>query len=331
MSLSAMAELGRTSKEVDVYLARRKLRFHEVYLETLLAPAFERFAEKRRELERLYRDAGGRGRPPRQHQMLVIAMSNKHAAAMLGFVRRRFPHVRSDRIGQDRPAAENEALLNAYREGTLDVMVQVDMIGEGTDIKPISLIVKADLVRAYSKTMQQLFRGMRYYQGFPKEANVCDIYAAGDAGIRSLLEWLTSEQQLGIKIKKETERTSPEKTSEPSERSPWVLKQVQTSARERHRLELFGEGETSTFTLRTQPARSGARDVAAEEQALRQTCADLASELAHALGGAYQSAVRRVHAEAKRKFGKGQDELSLGELTRKKVWLRKCLRAGRLV
>jgi hypothetical protein len=36
------------------------------------------------------------------------------------------------------------------------------MIGEGTDIKPISVIVKADLVRALSKTMQQVFRGMRY-------------------------------------------------------------------------------------------------------------------------------------------------------------------------
>ncbi|MEO1477667.1 MAG: DEAD/DEAH box helicase family protein [Bacteroidota bacterium] len=329
LSLTGLMEIARSKQEVDVYLARRKLRFHEVYLETLLAPAFERFAEKRRELERLYREAGGQGRPERQHQMLVIAMSNKHAAAMLDFVRRRFPHVRSDRIGQDRPAGENAELLDAYREGQLDVMVQVDMIGEGTDIKPISVIVKADLVRAYSKTMQQLFRGMRYYQGFPKAANVCDIYAAGDMGIRSLLEWLTSEQQLGIQAKKEAERTSPEKApAEPSERSPWVLKQVQTSARERHRLELFGEGETSTFTLRTRPA--GARNVAAEEQALRQTCADLASELAHALGGSYQSAVRRVHAASKRKFGKGQDELSLGELARKKVWLKRCLRAGRL-
>ncbi|MEO1075189.1 MAG: hypothetical protein AAFX41_04380 [Bacteroidota bacterium] len=71
-------------------------------------------------------------------------------------------------------------------------------------------------------------------------------------------------------------------------------------------------------------------DRAAEEQALRQTCADLASELAHAPGGSYQSAVRRVHAASKRKFGKGQDELSLGELARKKVWLKRCLRAGRL-
>ena len=36
-------------------------------------------------------------------------------------------------------------LLADYREGRLDVMVQVDMIGEGTDIKPISVIVKRDV------------------------------------------------------------------------------------------------------------------------------------------------------------------------------------------
>ncbi|MEL6614279.1 MAG: DEAD/DEAH box helicase family protein [Bacteroidota bacterium] len=329
VTLSELRQEAESAKDVDTYLARQKLRFHEVYLDALVGPAVARFQEKRGELVRMLARSGNLLDGWRDHQMLVIAMSNKHAAAILDYVRRRFPGLRSERIGQDVPLAERTQSLSDYREGRIDVMVQVDMIGEGTDIKPISVIVKADLVRAYSKTMQQLFRGMRYYQGFPKAANVCDIYAAGDMGIRSLLEWLTSEQQLGIQAKKEAERTSPEKApAEPSERSPWVLKQVQTSARERHRLELFGEGETSTFTLRTRPA--GARNVAAEEQALRQTCADLASELAHALGGSYQSAVRRVHAASKRKFGKGQDELSLGELARKKVWLKRCLRAGRL-
>ena len=33
-------------------------------------------------------------------------------------------------------------------------------------------VTKADLVRAYSKTMQQVFRGMRYYDGFSDEANL---------------------------------------------------------------------------------------------------------------------------------------------------------------
>ena len=112
MSLSAMAELGRTSREVDVYLARRKLRFHEVYLDTLLRPAFERFAEKRKALQQHMVRSGQAARGPfRTHQMLVIAMSNRHAAAILEFVRARFPSFASARIGQDVPAPEREALL----------------------------------------------------------------------------------------------------------------------------------------------------------------------------------------------------------------------------
>ncbi|NBC17030.1 MAG: DEAD/DEAH box helicase family protein, partial [Bacteroidetes bacterium] len=101
LSLSGLAEFG-SSQEVDAYLARRRLRFHEVYLESLLAPAFQRFAEKRSRLHDQAAEAGLR--PARQHQMLVIAMSNRHAAAVLDFVQRRFPQYRSGRIGQDVPA-----------------------------------------------------------------------------------------------------------------------------------------------------------------------------------------------------------------------------------
>src|SRR5690606_21675598 len=36
MTLSALREKAETAKEVDTFLARRKLRFHEVYLESLL-------------------------------------------------------------------------------------------------------------------------------------------------------------------------------------------------------------------------------------------------------------------------------------------------------
>src|SRR5690625_7633054 len=97
-------------------------------------------------------------------------MSNKHSAAILDFVQRRFPQFTSARIGQDLPAYENAYRLNDYREGKIDVMLQVDMIGEGTDIKPISVIVKADLVRAYSKNMQQYYRAIRFYDGIRDEA-----------------------------------------------------------------------------------------------------------------------------------------------------------------
>lgn len=327
MSLSGLTEIARDKNEVDAYIARQKLRFHEVYLENLLRPAFERFAAKREAL-RKEKAAEGIARF-RNHQMLIIAMSNKHSAAILDFVRRRFPQFSAARIGQDLPIYESAYRLNDYREGNIDVMVQVDMIGEGTDIKPISVIVKADLVRAYSKTMQQVFRAMRYFDGFSEEANVCDIYAANDSGIVDTLEWITSEEQLGVKSRKKREAAAPAER-EPSERSAWQLKDVQHHAMKTHNLDLFSQqrqmaveaGGPDTYVF----------DVNQREKDLRKECAALATEVAFMLQSDGKGLeIRDVHRRAKERFNKGQDELSLGELVRKKEWLERCLRSRRLI
>lgn len=337
MSLSAMAELGRTSREVDVYLARRKLRFHEVYLDTLLRPAFERFAEKRKALQQHMVRSGQAARGPfRNHQMLVIAMSNRHAAAILEFVRARFPSFASARIGQDVPAPEREELLQQYRDGRLDVMVQVDMIGEGTDIKPISVIVKADLVRAYSKTMQQVFRGMRYFDGFPDDQNRCDIYAANDSDVVHTLEWITSEEQIGVKMrKKQAAREAP--AAAPSEQSPWELTSVQHRDIRTHSLELFPGYVRSSKTFHREipapePEAPQVIDVNKQERELRKECARLASELAFFLQGRGVGVeVREIHARAKLHLARSQGDLSLDGLEKKQQWLERCLRAGRLL
>ena len=335
MSLSAMAELGRTSKEVDVYLARRKLRFHDVYLETLLGPAFARFAEKRKALQQHMIRSGQAARGPfRNHQMLVIAMSNRHAAAILDFVRARFPNFTSGRIGQDVPAAEREALLQQYRDGGLDVMVQVDMIGEGTDIKPISVIVKADLVRAYSKTMQQVFRGMRYVADFPPDQDRCDIYAANDSGVVSTLEWITSEEQIGVKLKKQGQaREAP--AAPVSEQSPWELKRVQHRDIRTHSLERMPGYVRSSRSFHDDiPVAEDAPrvvDVNKQERALRKECARLAAELSFFLQGrGLQTDVRAIHARAKQRLG-AQGDLSLRDLERKVQWLERCVQSGRLL
>lgn len=336
MSLSAMAELGRTSREVDVYLARRKLRFHDVYLETLLGPAFERFAEKRKALQQHMITSGQAAKGPfRNHQMLVIAMSNRHAAAILAFVRARFPNFSAARIGQDVPAHEREGLLQQYRDGDLDVMVQVDMIGEGTDIKPISVIVKADLVRAYSKTMQQVFRGMRYVAAFPEDQNRCDIYAANDSDVVHTLEWITSEEQIGVKLRKQSAaREAP--AAPTTEHSPWELASVQHRDIRTHSLERMpGYVRSSRAFHRDIPApepEAQVVDVNEQERALRKECARLASELSFFLQGrGLRVDVREIHARAKQRLAGAQGELSLRELERKQEWLERCLQAGRLL
>ncbi|MBS1913335.1 MAG: DEAD/DEAH box helicase family protein [Bacteroidetes bacterium] len=327
MSLSQLADMARTKNDVDAFLARKKLRFHDVYLDSLLRPAFVRFAEKRRAHAE---DAGLRR--GRNHQMLIIAMSNRHAAAILEFVKLHFTEFSSARIGQDIPAAERQELLDRYRSGGIDVMVQVDMIGEGTDIKPISVIVKADLVRAYSKTMQQVFRGMRYYDGFSEKANLCDIYSANDSEVVRTLEWITSEEQLGVKLREERQRVDALARSGPQV-SMWELRQVEHRDMQTHSLELFPE---YARPLETEPhaaqATAAVVDVSRREQELRQECANLASRLSFQLKSTGRIIeVSTIHAEAKRRFAKAQGDLSLNELTRKRDWLIRCIDARKLL
>lgn len=326
LSLSELREIAKET-DLDAYLARKRLRFHEVYLEALLDPAFARFAEKRQALAKAKTSAGDY--VFQNHQMVVIAMTNRHAAAMLRFIQERYPDFIATRIGQDVPAGEREQRLDNFRDGRVDVMVQVDMIGEGTDIKPISVIVKADLVRAYSKTMQQVFRGMRYYRGFPEEANRCDLYAADDSDVVHTLNWIVSEEQLGLQKKKKQENLNPEPPSkEPTERSPWQLKGVARGRVQSHRHERFGGGRGGDGSA----SRPQVMDVNAREQKLRKECAELASEVAYALQAEGQNVpIRRVHAKAKKRFSKAQDELSIGELIRKRRWLQRCLRSRRLI
>lgn len=325
VSLSGMMEIARNERDVDVYLARRKLRFHEVYLESLLTPAFERFKEKRMRLSTAMRAAGST--PYRDHQMLVVAMSNRHAEAILDFIRRRFPEFSSDRIGQDVGVYERNRRLVDYRDGKLDVMVQVDMIGEGTDIKSISTIVKADLVRAHSKTMQQVFRGMRYFAEWPEAANHCDIFAANDSDLVHTLDRIIAEEQIGVKLKKERSNNAPAGLGE-REISPWELTGVEHRTLRTHSVD---------FHHKTPPREEDApaahvTDVNEMEKQLRRECAGLASDLSYALQANGRTVeIRTIHAEAKKRFSKAQQDLSIRELTRKRDWLERCLRSRRLL
>jgi superfamily II DNA or RNA helicase len=325
-SLEQMASLG-DGNDIDVFLARKKLRFHEVYLESLLAPAFRRFDEiyARRKLQISTVESSG----IRNHQLLVIAMSNKHAAAMLEFIRLYYPQFRSERIGQDVPEQERNMYLDDYRNGKIDVMVQVDMIGEGTDIKPISIIVKADLVRAHSKTLQQLFRGMRYYAPFGEKNNICDIFVAKDSGIVEILDWIASEEQQGIAIKQKRMLDEPRQAMPLTKpETKWELTEVEQHNMFTHNLQLFGEPQDTAI----HGSAPSIINVAEREQQLRQECSQLASRLTTILRNSGKSLqISHIHAESKKRFGKPQELMSIPELLQKKAWLDRCLMARKIV
>ena len=320
------SEVGRDTAHLDRYFARRSLRFHDVYLDSLLGPAVGRLQEKR-----AGHIGSGEGR---NHQMLVTCMSNRHAADVLDFMERRYGWLSTTRIGQDVPRDEREERLEAYRQGEVDVMVQVDMIGEGTDIKPISVIAKLDLVSARSKTLQQIFRGMRYYAPWDEAANVCDVFTSGDLGLSETLDWMTREVQEGLRRRTE-KGTSPEKTEQADERSEWALTGVDEGEIETHRLELQDNGRDSNLQVQRQPFEEpdpDTLDLSAQEDDLRKECSELATQVARALQNRGMDIhIRDVHAKAKDRFRKAQSDMSLTLLKRKKRWLQRCLRSKRFV
>lgn len=346
MTLSKFAENAQTSTEIDTFLVRKNLRFHDVYLEALLFPAFEKFTAKRQ-------DYIVRTPNKKQHQMLIIAMSNLHSAAILTFVQQHFPQFRSARIGQDVNEVERAKLLREYRAGSIDVMVQVDMIGEGTDIKPISVIVKADLVRALSKTMQQLFRGMRYYEPFGDEGNICDVYTSNDAEVVQILEWLTSEEQIGVTLSKPSHGGGKARNNAPSHEESWELVGVEHHETESHALELHngamhhvsfetkrGRGrprtrpETMFMVNNDREAVEHAVSQAARERELRQECSELTMKLTkvlpkEALEG-HSSAFMLVHTASMQRFSKAPEQMNTAELLAKREWLKRCTKEKRI-
>ena len=313
--------------DIDRYFARRHLRFHDVYLESLLGPAIARFQAKRAN------HRGTHGNGVRTHQMLVTCMSNRHAADVLDFIERRYGWFSATRIGQDVPRETREERLDAYRQGDIDIMVQVDMIGEGTDIKTISVIAKLDLVSARSKSLQQIFRGMRYFDAWDEEANVCDVFTSGDLGLQETLDWMTREIQEGIELRQtESDRTPPEKATAESDRSSWNVTSVSENEVETHRLEMERSGQLRVRRESFRQSDPSTLDVKAQEDELRSACAELATEVAYALQDrGLDVNIRDVHGAAKQRFGRGQAEMSLQLLRQKKRWLERCKRMKRLV
>lgn len=332
-TLAELKDIKREDADIDRYFARRRLRFHDVYLDTLLGPAVARFQSKRAQMKGAIRRNDGEGR---NHQMLVICMSNRHAAEVLDFMKRRYGWLSSTRIGQDVPADVRERRLEAYRNGEVDVMVQVDMIGEGTDIKTISVIAKLDLVSAKSKTLQQIFRGMRYFSPWDEDANVCDVYTSGDLGLEQTLDWVTREVKEGIRTRKEkSPPKDPAEPQNPSERSKWAVTSVSESQFETHRLELNRRGAGSALRVRRQPYQRpdpSSMDVSAREEELRKELSEAATELAYLLQDrGKEVSIRDVHAAAKRRFNVAQSDMSIKQLEKKKKWLRRCKMMKKLI
>ena len=100
---------------------------------------------------------------------IVYAINRKHAQHIAAYYREK--GVRCAVIDSRTPAKERAMLVEAYRliarrdQGAIDVLVNVDIFGEGFDVPEVEFIQLARPTLSLSKYLQQVGRGMRVSKG----------------------------------------------------------------------------------------------------------------------------------------------------------------------
>ena len=93
------------------------------------------------------------------HQLIAVACSLNHARDIRGLYQER--GLAAQEIHSGMPAEEQEEALRNLRNGSLDVIVQVQMLGEGFDHPPLSVAAIFRPFRALSPYIQFVGRVMR--------------------------------------------------------------------------------------------------------------------------------------------------------------------------
>lgn len=94
-----------------------------------------------------------------RHQLIAVACSMDHARQVRSLYEERQMETRE--IHSNQPVEERESILRDLRNGTLDAIVQVQMLGEGFDHRPLSVAAIFRPFRSLSPYIQFVGRAMR--------------------------------------------------------------------------------------------------------------------------------------------------------------------------
>lgn len=94
-----------------------------------------------------------------RHQLIAVACSVDHARQIRGLYQERGLNTHEIHSGQ--PPEQREAILRDLRNGVLDAIVQVQMLGEGFDHPPLSVAAVFRPFRSLSPYIQFVGRAMR--------------------------------------------------------------------------------------------------------------------------------------------------------------------------
>lgn len=179
-------------KDFSAYEAKKKLRYDDSYLDWMLLSPLQ---------ELQHRNAS----QPGQHQMIVFAMSCKHADHISRQLQKLCDTVGFDFTaawvgvgegldGSFKTDAENREIVDSYKKGSLDILVQVDKAGEGFSVKRASVLVFVHLIGFDGKLLQQIGRGIRRNDKIPFGEDNCVVFASADTDIARLI--VEMEQQV---------------------------------------------------------------------------------------------------------------------------------------
>ena len=178
-----------TTETIENYDLSRELRFTTKYYASIVSSAYDCLMSKNHA-------------HPGQHQMLVFAMTVKHAQSVCDVLNMLFGNGFSKWVGvgpDGQSQAENKRVLDAYKSNNFRCLVQVDIAGEGFDNPRSSVLVFFNLLRKASvKAVQQAGRGLRRNYGIGDfNEDVCDMFASPDTEMSELIREL-AEQTIDV-------------------------------------------------------------------------------------------------------------------------------------
>jgi superfamily II DNA or RNA helicase len=168
---------GETSYEDYEY--RRDLRYKDDYLADILGRAARTLATKNLA-------------HPGQHQMLVFAMSLRHAREhVVKSLNEYYGEGFADYVGTDRDDVTNRTVFKRYEANTLPCLVQVNKATEGFNNKRASVLVFLTLLHKRTvRTQQGAGRGVRRNYAIPFNRDIADMFCSPDSEIAEHLKEL---------------------------------------------------------------------------------------------------------------------------------------------
>lgn len=163
----------------ESYWTKKELRFASKYYSSMLLSALETFRAKNR-------------RNPGEHQMLVFCMTVKHAKDVSELFNLLIGESKfSDWVGEGlRDVKENRNIIDEFKAGKFQCLVQVDKASEGFNNPRCSVMAFLNILgRETVKARQQIGRGIRRNSAIRSFADdTCDVFVSVDTSMADLVK-----------------------------------------------------------------------------------------------------------------------------------------------